>query len=234
MSTQVLDPTELVLDVSAELPFEERTFLAAIRPSSGSPGRCATSRPDLLARGLLRAGLLGHAHSRAPRIQLRRTSDCPGVCGAGRRPPRRGRKQQARRRGPGQLRDDECRGGVVREAGALDVGRRVGGIWRPAACIGADHRPRPFARGMPHRRDPSAAPLLRRGGVARIHARAKGRGGHGRRHRGTRALPTTLRCGRPRSTRQGRSSEKAGATCTASRHASRITPGYITTTSPPR
>ncbi len=29
MSTQVLGPTELVLDVSAELPFEERTFLAA-------------------------------------------------------------------------------------------------------------------------------------------------------------------------------------------------------------
>ncbi|MGB8875870.1 MAG: alpha/beta hydrolase [Solirubrobacteraceae bacterium] len=28
MSTQVLDPTELVLDVSAELPFEERAFLA--------------------------------------------------------------------------------------------------------------------------------------------------------------------------------------------------------------
>ena len=96
MSMRVLGPTELLLDVSPQPPFDEPAHLSASLYLPDLSVFGTASGPDLLAGRLIRACRSGHAYRWLPRLQLRGAHDSPGIRSGGRRSPRRWREQQAR------------------------------------------------------------------------------------------------------------------------------------------
>jgi predicted alpha/beta hydrolase len=183
----VLGPTELVVDVSGELPFEERSFLAASVHLPDLDGELP--RAVLIcwpggsyARAYWDMHVSGHrGYSFAEHMTAQGfvvvAADHLGV-GASSKPVDGDQVNFATMGAAAasfvaqvgvRLADGsaEFGGRPLPEVPVLGVGHSLG------ACL--------------HRGDAGATSLLRRSGAARIHARAKGGRGHGRQRRGARA-----------------------------------------------